>query len=59
MKSKLQNLKHQIPNDNHGITLVALIITIIVFEIITNNYMKAWRKNSKSGNKNNTKDASI
>ena len=34
MKSKLQNLKHQIPNTNHGITLVALIITIIVLLIL-------------------------
>ena len=34
MKSKLQNLKHQTPNTNHGITLVALIITIIVLLIL-------------------------
>ena len=34
MKFNLQNTKQKIPNTNHGITLVALIITIIVLLIL-------------------------
>ena len=34
MKTNLQNSKHQIPNTQKGITLVALIITIIVLLIL-------------------------